>query len=383
MKPIQLVDLTTQHVKIKSEIDAAIYEVILSSSFIKGEQVNWFEQELGQYLQVKHVIGCGNGTDALMLALMALELKPGDEVIVPTFTFIATAEVVAFLNLVPVFVDVDPDYYTINVQQVEKSITNRTKAIIPVHLFGQCAPMAEILEIANKYNLYVIEDAAQSLGAEYLINDKKIKAGTIGHIGCTSFFPSKNLGCMGDGGAIFTNNDDLAQKIRMLANHGAEKKYFHRYIGINSRLDTLQAAILRVKLKYLDNYIQSRKWAAQRYIELLAGIHEIVLPQQANYSSHTFNQFTIRLQNEENRNALQQYLQQNNIPTAIYYPLPLHQQPAFQSILSTKPSLPVSEQLSQQVISLPMHTELEDEQIQFISTVIIDCLKKITINKKK
>lgn len=375
MNPIQLVDLTTQHLKIKSEIDAAINEVIRSGSFIKGKQVSLFEQELAQYLQVKHVIGCGNGTDALMLALMALDLKPGNEVIVPTFTFVATAEVVAFLNLVPVFVDVNPQYFTIDVSQIEKSITPRTRAIIPVHLFGQCAPMAEILEIANKYHLYVIEDAAQSLGAEYKINDKKTKAGTIGHIGCTSFFPSKNLGCMGDGGAIFTNNDEFAQKIRMLANHGAEKKYFHQYIGINSRLDTLQAAVLRVKLQYLNNYIQKRNWAAQQYIEQLKDIVDIVLPKQAFYSSHTYNQFTIQLQNEKKRNVLQQYLQQKNIPTAIYYPLPLHLQPAFQNGLTQKLSLPIAEILSNQVISLPMHTELDEEQIQYITASMIDFFK--------
>jgi dTDP-4-amino-4,6-dideoxygalactose transaminase len=367
MKSIQMVDLYNQYLAIKDEIDIAIEKVIKSTQFIKGAEVGLFENELAKYLNVSNVVSCANGTDALMLSLMALELHAGDEVIVPSFTFISTAEVVSLLGLVPVFADIYPGTFNIEVENLEKLITSHTRAIIPVHLFGQCADMERIMDIAEKHNLYVIEDTAQSLGANCQFREKIQKAGTIGHLGATSFFPSKNLGCFGDGGAVITNDSNLAGKIRLLANHGSEKKYYHLNIGMNSRLDTLQAAILRIKLKYLEHYISQRREAAILYNQYLQDISQIELPEIHNF--HTFNQYTLTLKNDQ-RDNLQNYLKSRAVPTAIYYPIPLHMQPAFQYLNYSKGSLPVAENKSKHVLSLPMHTELDIEQIEYIAGCI-------------
>ncbi len=369
MRPIQMVDLFNQYNKIKGEIDSAINNVLTSSKFIKGAEVELFEKELADYLKVKHVISCANGTDALMIALLALDLKENDEIIVPSFSFVATAEVVPLLKLKPVFADIDPYSYNIDTYQLKDLINTRAKAIIPVHLFGQSAYMEVILKIANDHNLFVIEDAAQSLGCDYIFDNKKIKkTGTLGNIGCTSFFPSKNLGCFGDGGALFTDDDYLAEKIRMIANHGSTKKYYHEMIGINSRLDTIQAAILRVKLRYLDQYNKKRQEVANYYYENLKNIDEIILPKKEEYSTHIFNQFTIRVK-EGKRDKLKDFLSKNDIPTMIYYPLPLHLQPAFRLYAKTK-EIMESEKASSEVLSLPMHTELDDEQLLYITQKI-------------
>lgn len=367
MRPIVMVDLHSQYMAIKNDIDAAIQRVIDSTQFIKGQEVEAFEQELADYLNIPHVISCANGTDALMISLRALGIQPGDEVIVPTFTFIASAEVITLLGAVPVFADIDPDTFNIDTRQVESLITPRTRAIMPVHLFGLCADMEKIMHLAQKHNLYVIEDVAQALGATCNYNGKACKAGTIGHIAATSFFPSKNLGCFGDGGAIFTRDATLAYKARLIANHGAEKKYYHLMPGVNSRLDALQAAILRVKLPHLDEYISKRQAAAIQYHKLLAEVKSIQLP--VSTPSHTFNQYTLIVKNGQ-RNTLQQYLQKKKIPTAIYYPVPLHLQPAFSYLKYSEGSFPIAERLSHQVISLPMHTELDEEQIGYIAKSI-------------
>lgn len=374
-----MVDLKGQYQKIKPEIDSGIQEVIDSTAFIKGAKVEEFRKDLEAYLHVKHVIPVGNGTDALQIALMALGLRPGDEVITPTFTFIATAEVVALLGLVPVFVDVDPYTFHIDPVEVEKAITPRTRAIVPVHLFGQNARMEELLFLALKHELFIVEDACQSIGSEYTFSDGSVKkSGCMGHIGCTSFFPSKNLGCFGDGGALFTNDDELARKMRSIANHGMEQRYFHDLIGVNSRLDSIQAAILDVKLKYLDEYNQARLSAADVYDKSLSAIKQLKVPARTTYSTHVFHQYTLRLEGVD-RQSLIDYLAQKDIPVMIYYPVPLHLQKAYLSNRYLKGNFPVSEKLCSSVISLPMHTELSLEQINYICSEIINFLNKQTL----
>ncbi|HDP75668.1 MAG TPA: DegT/DnrJ/EryC1/StrS family aminotransferase [Bacteroidales bacterium] len=371
-------DLKGQYRRIKNEIDAAIQEVIDSTAFIKGKEVGLFQDELASYLGVKHVIGCANGTDALQIALMAHNLKPGDEVITPDFTFIATVEVVALLGLTPILVDVDPNTFTIDIQKLEEAITPRTKAIIPVHLFGQCANMDEVMRLAQKHNLYVIEDTAQALGANYYHSDGRVaKAGTLGTIGTTSFFPSKNLGCYGDGGALFTNDDDLAAEIRSIANHGMKVRYHHDRIGVNSRLDTIQAAILRVKLKHLDSFNKARIEAANAYDAMLKPCSKIITPARAKWSSHIFHQYTLKLVNVD-RNKLQKELAAKGIPTMVYYPIPLHKQKAFEPDrkFNLGRSFQVSDSLSGSVISLPMHTELTDDVIKYIADNFLKVLKE-------
>lgn len=378
LKKIQMCDLQGQYKKIKPQVDGAIQDVIDSGAFIRGREVGLFEQELATYLGVKHVITCGNGTDALQIALMALHLKPGDEVITPDFTFIASVEIVALLGLVPVLVDVDPQTYTIDIEQLEAAITPKTRAIIPVHLFGQCANMDQIMRISQKYNIPVVEDTAQALGSDYKFCDGLIKkAGTIGAIGTTSFFPSKNLGCYGDGGALFTNDDQLMAEIRSIANHGMKVRYHHDRIGVNSRLDTIQAAILRVKLKNLDMYNQARIRAADFYDAQLSECHDVMLPTRASWSTHIFHQYTIRLQNA-NRAQLIEHLSKNGVPAMIYYPIPLHAQKAFAPFAehNAHRSFAVSEMLCQTVLSLPMHTEMTDELQQFIVNQIVGFLNR-------
>lgn len=371
-----MVDLKNQYLKIKSEIDAAIQDVIDSTAFINGPAVKTFQKNLEEYLNVKHVIPCANGTDALQIAMMALGLKPGDEVITADFTYVATAEVIGLLGLTPVLVDVNPDTFDIDVKSIEKNITSKTKAIVPVHLFGQCADMEAIMKLAEKYNLYVIEDNAQAIGADYTFsNGEQKKSGTIGHIGCTSFFPSKNLGCFGDGGAIMTNDDELAAKCRMIASHGQSKQYIHDVLGVNSRLDSIQAAILNVKLKYLDDYIKARKTAAEMYDKALEQISEIVIPKRQKNSSHVFHQYTLQIKNGK-RDTLREYLQNQGIPSMIYYPIPLHLQKAYQSERYKAGDFPVTEQLCRSVLSLPMHTELNEEVIHTITTAILNFFNK-------
>jgi len=367
-----MVDLKNQYLKIKPEIDAAIQEVLESTAFINGPAVKRFQQNLEQYLQVKHVIPCANGTDALQIAMMALGLKPGDEVITADFTYVATAEVIGLLGLTPVLVDVNPSTFDINIEALERNITEKTKAIVPVHLFGQCANMDAIMEIAKKYDLYVIEDNAQAIGAEYTFqNGKRKKAGTIGHIGCTSFFPSKNLGCFGDGGAIMTNDDELAQRCRMIASHGQSKQYVHDVLGVNSRLDSIQAAILDVKLKYLDQYIQARQKAAEYYDRKFSNHPEIIIPARNPNSTHVFHQYTLQIKNGK-RDALRAFLQEQGIPSMIYYPIPLHLQKAYQSPRYKKGDFPVTEMLCASVLSLPMHTELTEDTLEQITNAVLN-----------
>lgn len=369
---IQMVDLVTQYEKIKAEIDSAIQEVIQSSRFINGPVVKEFQSDLEKYLNVKHVIPCANGTDALQIALMALELKQGDEVITANFTFAATVEAIAFLGLVPVLVDVDPDTFNIDVKEIERTITSKTKAIIPVHLFGQCADMEPILALAKKHKLYVIEDTAQAIGADYTLNDgTKKKAGTIGDIGTTSFFPSKNLGAYGDAGALYTNNDELAKKCRMIVNHGQSKQYHYEMLGVNSRLDSLQAAILKVKLQYLDNYAAARNTAASFYDKAFAGNAGIKTPVRVKNSTHAFHQYTLTL-NGVNRDKLRDYLASKEIPSMIYYPVPLHSQKAYKNTLNDGRSYPVTNRLCSSVISLPMHTELDEETLKHITNAVLE-----------
>lgn len=376
MRKIQMVDLHSQYEKIKSEIDEAISEVIESTSFIKGAKVGEFASELASHLGVKHVVPCGNGTDALQIAIMSLGLKPSDEIICPDFTFIASAEVIGLLGYRPVLVDVDYDSFNVTAKNIEQAISVKTKAIIPVHLFGQTAPMEAILEIAKKYDLYVIEDTAQAIGADYTFSDGRTqKAGTIGTIGCTSFFPSKNLGCYGDGGALFTNDDELAERIKMIANHGMKVRYHHDILGVNSRLDTIQAAILSVKLKYLDQYEKARQKATATYNKALQNIEDLVLPKQETYSTHVYHQYTLKVKNGK-RDELKAFLEQNNIPAMIYYPVPLHKQKAFLPIARQGGTLNVSETLAEQVLSLPMHTELDDEQQQYIISKVQEFFSK-------
>jgi len=367
MKKIQMVDLATQYQKIKKELDEAVISVMESTQFIGGERVKSFKEHLENYLQVKHVIPCANGTDALQIAFMALELEPGDEVIVPAFTYVATAEVIALLRLKPVMVDVNMDDFNIATQQIKNAITTKTKAIVPVHLFGQVTDMEAIMNIAKEHQIYVVEDNAQAIGSDYFFKDgRKQKAGTIGHIGCTSFFPSKNLGCYGDGGAIFTQDDAIAQKITMIANHGQSKQYYHDVVGVNSRLDAMQAAILDIKLRHLDEYAAARCQAANYYDQHLSVHPDIVIPYRNKHSTHVFHQYTLRITNGK-RDALKDYLNLKGIPCGIYYPLPLYEQKAFIPFLDNSVNnLPVTEQLCKEVISLPMHTELNPELQNYI-----------------
>jgi len=376
MEPIRMVDLVTQYNKIKTEVDQAVLNVIAQAAFINGPEVKSFQAELEAYLGVKHVIPCANGTDALQVAMMALGLKPGDEVIVPTFTYVATAEVIALLQLTPVLVDVHPETFMIDPAAVEASITSKTKAIVPVHLFGQCANMDELLAIANKHKLHIVEDTAQAIGADYKFADgSKKKAGTIGTIGATSFFPSKNLGCFGDGGAIFTNDDALAAKMRMIVNHGQSKQYYHDSIGINSRLDSIQAAVLRIKLRYLDSYNTARQRAAAIYDEAFSKHAALSIPARAKNSTHVFHQYTLKLTNGD-RNGLKAHMDAKGIPCMIYYPVALHMQSAYASDRYGKGAFPVTEDLCEQVFSLPMHSELTTEQQEIIINSVLEYINK-------
>jgi dTDP-4-amino-4,6-dideoxygalactose transaminase len=370
MKKIQMVDLISQYEQIKPEIDRAILSVVEKAQFINGPEVSSFQTELENYLNVKHVIPCANGTDALQIALMALGLKAGDEVITPSYTYIATTEVMALLGLKPVFVEVDSKTFCIEVEAIRSAITDKTKAIVPVHLYGQAADMEGIMKIADEYNLFVVEDNAQAIGAEYTFSDGvKKKTGTIGHIGCTSFFPSKNLGCFGDGGAMCTNDDELAQRIRMIANHGQSKRYYHDVVGCNSRLDSIQAAILRIKLNKLDEYNSARQKVAAAYNIEFADVSHITTPFIASNSTHVFHQYTLQLEGA-NRDALQAFLAEKDIPSMIYYPVPAHRQKMFSAFGSNSLNLPVTDWLTDRVISLPIHTEMEDDQLKFITNEV-------------
>ena len=374
-KKIQMVDLKGQYEKIKNEIDRGIQEVIDSTAFINGPAVKEFQADFEKYLGVKHVVPCANGTDALQIAMMALGLKPGDEVITASFTYVATAEVIGLLGLTPVLVDVDPETFNIDVACVERNITSKTKAIVPVHLFGQCANMEEIMTLAKKHNLFVIEDVAQAIGADYTFsNGVKAKAGTIGTIGCTSFFPSKNLGCYGDGGALYTNDDDLARKIRMIAHHGQSVQYVHDVLGVNSRLDTIQAAVLKVKLRHLDAYASARRAVAGYYDKAFEGHAKIKTPVRSKTSTHVFHQYTLQL-NGVDRAKLREQLSERGIPAMIYYPIPLHFQKAFANDRFKKGDFPVTEKLCECVLSLPMHTEMEEETLKYITATVLDLVK--------
>ncbi len=369
-KNIQMVDLGAQYLRIKDEIDQAILETVASTQYIQGPQVKAFQTNLENYLGVKHVIPCANGTDALQIAFMALELQPGDEVIVPSFTYVATAEVIALLHLKPVMVDVDPDTFNITAELIEKAITPNTRAIVPVHLYGQSADMEAIMQVAEKHGLFVVEDNAQAIGSDYTFSNGTMKkTGTIGHIGCTSFFPSKNLGCMGDGGAMMTNDDELAAKLRMIANHGQQKKYYHDVTGVNSRLDSLQAAILNVKLQYLDEYSAARQSAAAFYDDVFKNIEALKTPARQHNSTHVFHQYTLRVKNGK-RDELQEYLSAIGIPSMIYYPVPLYKQKAFEQYVPAGFSLPVTELLCREVISLPIHTEMEEDLLGHITETV-------------
>lgn len=372
MKKIAMVDLKSQYEKIKPEIDQAIQEVIDSSAFINGPAVRNFQEDLEKYLDVKHVIPCANGTDALQVAMMALGIKPGDEVITTNFTFIATAEVIALLGFIPVVVDVDPHTFNIDPESVRKAITPKTRAIVPVHLFGQCADMDEMMNIAREHNLYIIEDAAQAIGADYIFTDgSRKKAGTIGHVGCTSFFPSKNLGCYGDGGAIFTNDDELAHQLRVVVNHGMTVRYYHDFIGVNSRLDSIQAAILRVKLANLDQFAAARNRAADYYDKAFKNHSKLHIPVRFEKSTHVFHQYTLVTEGVD-RNAMQEFLSKKDVPAMIYYPVPLHMQKAYLDPRYQEGDFPATEHLCKTVISLPMHTELDEEQLRVITSAVLE-----------
>ena len=373
MTPIQMVDLKQQYLRLKPEIDAAIQRVLDSTAFIQGSPVRDFEERLAQYTGSKHVISCGSGTDALLAALMSLGIGVGDEVVTVPFTFIATVEVISLLGAKPVFVDVCEESFNMDVRQLEAAITPKTKAIIPVHLYGQCANMEPILNIANKHNISVIEDACQALGSVYSFSDgTKKQAGTIGTIGCTSFFPSKNLGGYGDGGALMTDDDVLAEKLRAICRHGSKERYHHQYIGLNSRLDTLQAAILQVKLQHLNDFIVARQKVATYYQENLLNIKGLRLPETLSYSTHTFHQYTLKV-DSNCRDNIRKYLSDKQIPTSVYYPVPAHLQPAYQYLNYREGDFPVSERLCKEVLSLPMHTEMTTEQLQFITQTIVNC----------
>lgn len=377
MKAIQMVDLVGQYQRIKPEVDAALQRVIDSTAFINGPEVKEFEKELAGYLGVKHVIGCANGTDALQIAMMALDLKPGDEVITASFTFVATVEVVALLGIVPVFADVLPGTFNLDPEDIKRKITPKTKAIVPVHLFGQTADMEAIMAIAKEHGLAVIEDNCQAVGSDYLFSDgTRKKSGTIGHVGTTSFFPSKNLGCYGDGGALFTNDDELAKKLRRVCNHGSEVRYYHEVVGVNSRLDSLQAAILRIKLRRLDEYGAARNAAAAFYDKELGGIPALRIPERSKSSTHVFHQYTLRVLPAEGmvtdgrRDGLKQHLEAHGVPAMIYYPVSCHLQNAYKSVRCPEGSLPVTEQLTREVLSLPMSTELDHEQLTHITNTV-------------
>ena len=376
MHPIQMVDTKTQYLNIKSEVDMAIQDVLDSTAFINGEPVKKLALALSKYLDIKHTIPCANGTDALQIAMMALNLQPGDEVITPSFTYIATAEVIALLKLTPVFVEVDKETFCIDPAAIENAITKKTKAIVPVHLYGQAAHMEKIMEIARKHNLYVIEDNAQAIGCDFTFADGTIKkTGTIGTIGATSFYPSKNLGAYGDGGAIFTEDEGLAKKLNMIANHGQSKRYYHDMVGCNSRLDSIQAAILNIKLARLDAYNQARKKVAAYYDSAFADLPQLSIPARASYSDHVFHQYTLIL-NGVSRDDLHQHLAENKIPSMIYYPVPAHRQKVFQHFQTEIPSLPITDWLTERVISLPIHTEMNEDQLSYITSTIINFLKK-------
>ena len=375
MKKIQMVDLQSQYAKIKQDIDAGIQEVIDTAAFVKGKKVTEFQHHLEAYTGAKHVINVGNGTDALQIALMGLGLKPGDEVITPTFTFIATAEVVALLGLTPVVVDVDWNTMNMDIESVRRAITPRTKAIVPVHLFGQCADMQSIMALAEEHHLYVVEDACQAIGAKYTFaNGETKQAGTIGHIGCTSFFPSKNLGCYGDGGAIFTNDDELADRMSAIANHGCRVRYHHDEIGVNSRLDSIQAAVLDAKLPHLDEYISARQKAAAYYDKAFSGCEQLLIPGRQAHSTHVFHQYTLRVVGAD-RDKLREGLAERGIPAMIYYPVPLHQQKAYIDPRYKDGDFPVAEKLAACVLSLPMHTELDNEQLEYITSNVLELIR--------
>jgi dTDP-4-amino-4,6-dideoxygalactose transaminase len=381
MKPIHMVDLKQQYLGIKEKIDAAVAGVLDSTIFIGGTQVNDFAKNLQNYLGVKHVIPCANGTDALQIAMMALGLQPGDEVITPSFTYVATTEVIALLKLKPVFVEVDPKTFCIDTEAIKKAITPKTKAIVPVHLYGQSCDMEEIMAIAKEHNLFVIEDNAQAIGSEYTFkNGTTKKTGNIGDISCTSFFPSKNLGGYGDGGAVCTNDDDLAVKLKMIANHGQSKRYYHDIVGCNSRLDALQAAILNIKLPLLDSYISARRKAADFYDDAFKGNKRITVPFRAEYSKHVFHQYTLILDNIENpenfRDGLVAFLAENNIPSMIYYPVPAHKQKMFAAFGGANYNLEKTDWLTHRVVSLPMHTELDEEQQDYITKKVLAYVNK-------
>lgn len=376
MKPLQMVDTKTQYQKIKTEVDAAVIGVLESSMFIGGKVVNDFATDLADYHKSKHCISCANGTDALQIAMMALGLQPGDEVITPSFTYIATVEVAALLNIKPIFVEVNKQTFCLDPEAIEKAITPKTKAIIPVHLYGHAADMEKIMAIATKHNLFVIEDNAQGIGCTYTFTDgTSKKTGTIGHIGCTSFYPSKNLGAFGDGGAMFTDDDELANKLRMIASHGQSKRYYHDVVGCNSRLDAVQAAVLTIKLRHLDNYILARRKAADFYDAAFADNEKITTPFRAANQQHVFHQYTLQLTNV-NRDKLSQYLTDNGVPNMIYYPVPAHKQKMFDAFGGSNFNLPITDLLTDCVISLPIHTELDEEQQTFITTKVLEFINK-------
>ncbi|MBK9042471.1 MAG: DegT/DnrJ/EryC1/StrS family aminotransferase [Saprospiraceae bacterium] len=367
---LQMVDVKSQYVKIKEEVDRGIHEVLDTTIFIGGPKVKKFQEELEVYLGVKHVIPCANGTDAIQIALMGLGLRPGDEVIVPAFTYVATAEVIALLGLIPVMVDVDADSFNVSVEGIKKAITPRTKAIVPVHLYGQSAEMEAIMNIAQEHNIFVVEDNAQAIGADYLFsNGDKKKSGTIGHIGCTSFYPSKNLGCYGDGGAIMTNDDNLAFLLQKIANHGQSVRYYHDVVGVNSRLDAIQAVVLSAKLKHLDEYNLARQKVADYYDAAFAGHAEILTPLRSSFSTHVFHQYTLRIKNGK-RDSLKDFLDDNKIPNMIYYPVPLYKQEAFKATSNGMEYLENTELLCKEVISLPIHTEMDPTQLDYIINVV-------------
>ena len=372
---IQMVDLKGQYQKIKTEVDAAMNEVISSTSFINGPAVKEFQSDFETYLKIKHVIPCANGTDALQIAMMALDLKQGDEVITANFTYVATAEVIGLLGLSPVLVDVNQDTFNIDIESIERNITSKTKAIVPVHLFGQCADMERIMAIAKKHNLFVIEDTAQAIGADYSFSDgRNFKAGTIGTIGCTSFFPSKNLGCFGDGGAIFTKNDELAKKIRMIAHHGQSVQYVHEVLGVNSRLDSIQAAILKIKLKHLDEYALSRNKVADFYDKAFSNHSKIKIPSRSKNSTHVFHQYTLQIIGYD-RSELREKLTEHGIPAMIYYPIPLHKQNAYKNERFKTNDFPITQKLCDTVLSLPMHTELDEDTLNYITNTLLRIIK--------
>lgn len=374
-KKIQMVDLKGQYEKIREEVNSGIQNVLDSGAFINGPAVKEFQSDMENYLGVKHVIPCANGTDALQIAMMALGLKAGDEVITASFTYVATAEVIGLLGLTPVLVDVDPDTFNIDVAAVERNITSKTKAIVPVHLFGQCADMEALMKLAEKHKLYVIEDVAQAIGADYTFSTgKKVKAGTIGTIGCTSFFPSKNLGCYGDGGALYTNDDELAKKVRMIAHHGQSVQYVHDVLGVNSRLDTIQAVVLKAKLKHLDEYAAARNAVANFYDRAFASHPKLTIPKRFRDSTHVFHQYTLQLKGID-RTKLREQLSERGIPAMIYYPIPLHFQKAFASDRFKKGDFPVTEHLCNCVLSLPIHTEMEEETLNYITTTVLELIK--------